>query len=72
MFNPDFDPLAELEHHAIVINHQERTIQKLINKSNHQEQLIADLAKANQDIVELVIGLQNTIKFIREELDASN
>lgn len=72
MFNPDFDPLAELEHHARVINQHERKLHRLQTKVIQQEQLIADLAKAHQDVVELVIKLQNAIKFLREDIDATN
>ena len=72
MLNPNFDPLAELEHHALMLHQHERTIMKLQNKVSQQEGLIADLAKANQDVVELVINLQNNLKFLREDIDASN
>jgi len=72
MLNPNFDPLAELEHHALLINQHERAIVRLQAKVHQQDNLIKDLAKANQDVVELVINLQNAIKFLREDFDASN
>ena len=72
MLNPNFDPLAELEQHALMLHQHERTIMRLQNKITKQDELITDLANANQDIVELVINLQNNIKFIREQLDASH
>jgi len=74
MLNRDFDPLAQLEEQGLMIS-------KLINAHNRHDELISDLAKQHQQVIDLIrtdrakiVHLENKVKIMSqmiEELYAS-
>lgn len=68
MMNSEFDPLAQLEEQGLLLS-------KLINAHNKHDELISDLAKQHQQVIDLIrtdrskiVHLENKVKVMSKML----
>lgn len=69
MLDPNFDPLAELEHHAVILHHHARQMEMLIQENTRLNGLVVELSQSHMRVTELLLANQNNIKFLREEIE---
>ena len=62
MFNPDFDPLLELEVAIQRINQLEANFTRLVDAHNAQGQLVKQIAQQNTELLQMMQSNQNMIK----------
>ena len=69
MINPNFDPMAQLEEQGLLLS-------KLVNAHNRHDELISDLAKQHQQVIDLIrtdrakiVHLENKVKVMSQMLE---
>jgi hypothetical protein len=68
MFDPNFDPLAELEHHTVVLHHLKRQNDAFIVELQRLNGLIQEMSANQLSVTELLVKNQNALKYLGEAI----
>lgn len=68
MFDPNFDPLQELDNCKIGLIRHTHDIRTLIHAHNNQQTMVNDLVNQHRDLIKIIRQAQGEIRGLRAEI----
>ena len=69
MFDPNFDPLQELDDCKVGLIRQRNDIRTLIHAHNSQQAMVNDLVNQHRDLINIVRQAQGQIRGLKAEIE---
>jgi hypothetical protein len=69
MFDPNFDPLQELDDCKVGLIRHTHDIRTLVNAHNNQQGLLNDLVNQHRDLIRIIRQAQGEIRGLRAEVE---